>query len=104
MNEPLLILGMMAVTVAVRYPPLVLLGRFRLPAPVARGLKFVPVAVLTAICAPEVLSPGGEIDLSYSSAHLVAGAWSVAVAWRTRNLLVTIVFGMAVFFAWDYLF
>jgi len=104
LNEALLILGMMAVTVIVRYPVLALVGRFDIPAPVYRALKFVPVAVLTAISVPEILAPEGELALSYSNAHLVAGTIAIATAWRTRNLLATIVLGMAVFFVWRYLF
>ena len=102
MNELILILGMMAVTAVVRYPVLALVGRFDLPAPVFNALKFVPVAVLTAISVPEMLSPGGTLSLSYTNAHLVAGVVAVLAAWRTGNLLITIVLGMLVFFAWRY--
>lgn len=102
MNELLLILGMMAVTVAVRYPVLALVGRYDMPASVYRTLRYVPVAVLTAICAPEIFSPAGEFSVSYTNAHLVAAAVAVLAAWRTRNLLLTIVLGMLVFFAWRY--
>lgn len=103
MNEVLLILGMMAVTVIVRYPVLALVGRFDMPASVYRALKFVPVAVLTAISVPEMLAPGGELSLHYSNAHLVAGMVAIAAAWRTRNLMTTIVLGMSVFFTCRYL-
>jgi branched-subunit amino acid transport protein len=80
MNELTLILGMMAVTAVVRYPVLALVGRFDLPAPVFNALKFVPVAVLTAISVPEMLSPGGTLSLSYTNAHLVAGVVAVLAA------------------------
>jgi branched-subunit amino acid transport protein len=104
MNEVLLILGMMAVTVIVRYPVLALVGRFDMPASVYRALKFVPVAVLTAISVPEMLAPGGEFSLHYSNAHLVGGMVAIAAAWRTRNLLITILLGMSVFFTFRYFF
>jgi branched-subunit amino acid transport protein len=55
----------------------------------------VPVAALTAIWVPEVLTPGGKLDLSLGNARLLAGALAVVVAWRTKNILLTIVIGMA---------
>lgn len=100
MNEFLLILGMMAVTVIVRYPVLALVGRLNMPPAVTRALRYVPVAVLTAISVPEILAPGGDVDFGYTNAHLVSALVAIATAWRTRNLLATIVLGMVVFFAW----
>ena len=102
MNEAVLILGMMAVTVLVRYPVLALVGRFKMPAPIIKALGYVPVAVLTAISVPEMLSPGGEFSISYLNAHLVAGVATIVVAWRTKNLLATIVLGMTLFLAWRF--
>lgn len=102
MNELVLILGMMAVTVVVRYPVLALVGRFNMPTSIYRALRYVPVAVLTAISVPEILTPGGEFSLSYTNAHLVAGVVATIAAWWTQNLLITIVLGMLVFFAWKF--
>ena len=101
MSEFLLIAGMALVTIAVRYPVLVLVGRMPLPQPVLRGLKFVPVAVLTTIVVPSILfSTGEQVDLSYTNSFLVAGVVSAVVAWRSRKLLLTIVVGMAVLLVW----
>ncbi len=101
--EVLLVLGMMAVTFAVRYPVLVLVGRIRLPPSVLGALKFIPPAVLTAIIVPAVLVPEGQLAITYTNAYLVAGIVAGLLAWRTRNLLATIVVGMAVFLAWRWL-
>jgi branched-subunit amino acid transport protein len=100
MNEWLLVAGMALVTFAVRWPVLTLVGRIPLPPPVLDALKFIPPAVLTAIIVPAVLMPGGTLDLRLSNAYLVAGAASALIAWRTRNLLLTIVLGMAIFLGW----
>ena len=102
MNELILILGMMAVTVVVRYPVLALVGRFNMPTSIYQGLKYVPVAVLTAISVPEIVTPGGELNLSYTNAHLVAGVVAIVTAWWSQSLLLTIVLGMSVFFAWKF--
>ncbi len=100
LQEALLILGMMLVTFAARYPLLALSGRVRLPQPVERALAYVPVAVLTAICIPMVLKPGGgDWQLSVSNPYLMASLVAIAVAWITRHLLLTITLGMLCFFA-----
>jgi branched-subunit amino acid transport protein len=91
------ILGMFLVTFGVRYPVLAVVSRLRLPELVTQALKFVPPAVLMAIIAPPVLLPDGErIALGFSNAPLYASLVAVLVAWRTKNLLATILVGMGV--------
>ena len=97
MNEWLLIAGMTAVTYATRYPVLALLGRLPLPPALFRALRLVPVAVLTAISVPAVLAPAGELQATFANPYLWGSLVAVAVSWRTRNLLATIVVGMLVF-------
>lgn len=97
MNEVLLVLGMALVTFAVRYPVMVLVGRLPLPEGLFRALKFVPPAVLAAIVVPGMLMPEGTIDVSPTNAYLVAGIVAGVVAWRSKNVLITIVIGMALF-------
>jgi branched-subunit amino acid transport protein len=104
MNEVLIILGMMVVTFGVRYPVLAIVGRVDLPEPVLRALKYVPVAVLTAIIAPAVLIQEDKIDLMPDNAYLIGAIVAIIVSWRTKNLLATIVIGMAVFLIWRGLF
>lgn len=98
--EAILIVGMVVVTFGVRYPVLALMTRFELPRGVLDALKFIPPAVLTAIIAPAVLMPSGSLELRLDNAYLVAGVVSAVLAWKTRNLLLTIVVGMVVFLAW----
>jgi len=57
--EIVLVFGMMLVTFGVRYPVLAILGRLELPPRILNALRYVPVAVLTAITVPAVLAPGG---------------------------------------------
>jgi branched-subunit amino acid transport protein len=103
-NELLLVAGMALVTFGARYPVLVLVGKIPLPQPVLRALKFVPAAVLTAIIAPAVLFPhGNQLDIQLSNEYLIAAILSALVAWRTRNVLLTIVIGMAALLAWRWL-
>jgi len=102
MNEALMIAGMTVVTIAVRYPVLALVGKIPLPGPVFRALRYVPPAVLAAIIVPAALmpAPSNQLNLSASNSFLIASVASVLVAWRTKNLLLTIVLGMAALWLW----
>lgn len=102
-NELLLILGMALATFATRYPVLLWLSRRNLPEGVLGALKYVPAAVLSAIIFPAVLLPGGELTLSLSHPPLAASLIAALVAWRTRNLLLTILLGMAALWLWPLL-
>lgn len=102
MDTFILIFGMMLVTFGVRYPVLVLVSKIPMPEPIFRALRYVPAAVLAAIVVPSVLMPNGEIDLQLSNAHLVAAVVAGVISWRTKNLMLTIVIGMAVFLFWRF--
>jgi branched-subunit amino acid transport protein len=105
MNEAIMIAGMALVTFAVRYPVLALMGKVRLPDPIFRALRYVPPVVLTAIIVPAMIMPQhNRLDLSYTNSYLVAGLIATLVAWRTKNLLLTIVLGMIALWLWRWLF
>ncbi len=93
MNYWLILIAMGLVTFGTRLLPIVLLGRIEIPVVVQRALRFVPPAVLSAIIAPELLMPGGEFNLSLGNARLLAGVIAMLVAWRTKNVLLTIAVG-----------
>lgn len=99
-EELLLIIGMMLVTFLVRYPVLAVVGRLRPPERALRGLRFVPVAVLSAIIAPELLIREGVPALTLANSYLLGGLVALLVAWRWSNLLATILAGMGSFLLW----
>ena len=104
-DEIILILGMFAVTFGVRYPVLAFASRVSLPDIITRGLKFVPAAVLSAIIVPAILMPDGSaIQFSFSNSYLVAGIAAMVFSARTKNLLLTILFGMLFFLGHRLLF
>ena len=81
------------------------LGRIELPKPVLRALRYVPIAVLTAIIVPAVLIPDGErIVIGTGNSMLIAALVAAVVSWRTKSLLLTIVIGMGMLFVWRWLF
>lgn len=91
----LTVAGMGVVTFAMRLLPIALLERMSLPALVQRGLRFVPPAVLSAIIFPELLVRDGALDVSPGNTRLIAGLVAALVARGIRNVIVTIVVGMA---------
>lgn len=97
MNEVVLIAGMALVTFAVRYPPLALVSKIDLPERVVTALRYVPPVVLAAIIVPAVLMRGQSLYLAVDNTRLLATVLSALVMWRSKNLLLTIVLGMAVF-------
>src|SRR4051812_43495126 len=92
----IIMFGMGLITVAIRLTPILLIERGELPPLVRQALRFVPPAVLSAIFVPEMLAPSGKLDLSLGNVRLLAGLLAIAVAWRTRNVLLTVILGMAV--------
>src|SRR5262245_27913907 len=99
-HEVLMIVGMTLVTFLPRYGVLALMGKIEMPRPVFRALKFVPSAVLSAIILPAMLLKDDQLYISPHNSFLVAGIVAGLVAWRTRNLLLTIVIGMAALWGW----
>ncbi len=82
-------------TFGTRLSFILLLDRIKVPGWFRRGLRFVPTAVLSAIILPELATRNTTLDLSWSNPQLYAGALAVLVAWRTKNVLLTIIVGMA---------
>ncbi len=99
MSYVAMILGMAAVTLAIRAAIFALGGRVAFPPLMQQALEFVPVTVLTAIVVPLVVAPrGGGLELTWRNPQLVAAIAAVAVCAATRHQLLTIVAAMLVFF------
>lgn len=69
------------------------------PPAVQRLLRQIPPAALASIVVPALLRPEGTLDVTQP--RLVAGIAAALVAWRTRNVALTLVVGMAVVMAID---
>ncbi len=91
-------------TYTTRLFPIISYGRFEMPSQVERALRFVPVAVLTAIFLPEMAYIQEELMLSFRNPRLLAGLLAIVVAWRTKNVMYTILAGMLTLWALQYLF
>lgn len=99
----LTIIAMGLVTFGIRVSMFMLLERTPLRPGLLRALRYVPVAVLTAIIVPEVLMPGGTFELSLGNARLLAALVAVVIAWRTRNVFATVLAGMVVLWIMQWL-
>lgn len=84
-----LVLGCALVTALPRVLPLVALSRVELPWLLAEWLRHVPVAVLSALLAIELLATG--------AAGLLSIAAALVVATLTRSLLGTVAAGVALY-------
>ncbi|MCX8023630.1 MAG: AzlD domain-containing protein [Thermanaerothrix sp.] len=82
---------------------IVLWGRLRLPAWTQRALYFVPVAVLSAILTPELVTYDRRLALLFPNPRLLAGAIAVGVAYRTRSVFRTILVGMVTYWLLQWL-
>ncbi|MGI8983769.1 MAG: AzlD domain-containing protein [Acidimicrobiales bacterium] len=69
------------------------------PPALARVLRQIPPAALAAIIAPALLRPDGHLDLLQPT--LLAGLLAAGVAWKTRNVGVTIVVGIGLLAAFQ---
>ncbi len=64
------------------------------PPGVQRILRQIPPAALASIVLPALLRPDGSVDVMQP--RLIAGLVAAVVAWRTRNIALTLVVGMGI--------
>jgi branched-subunit amino acid transport protein len=70
---------------------------WNLPHWAQRGLQYAPIAALAAVVLPEVVMTSGHLVPTWADARLFgAAAGALAYYWK-RDVLVTIVVGMAVY-------
>lgn len=77
-------------------------GRFRFPPLLHRALRFVPASVLSALVLPAVIYPGGVTLAPLENPRLWAALVAVLVAWKSRNILLTLIAGMGSLWLFQY--
>ena len=82
-------------TFSIRLSFIFLMERVAMPDWFKRSLRFVPAGVLSAIILPEISAPNGALNISWRNPQLLSGIVAVVVAWRTKNVFLTIIFGIA---------
>lgn len=92
----LAVLGLIAISAITRSLFFLTDQPWRLPPLVERGLRYAPLAALSAVVAPDIVLTQGQWAPTWQDARWYATAAAMAyAAWR-RDMLGTIVVGMAV--------
>lgn len=94
-----LILACLLVTIVPRVLPMLTVNRLRLPRAVVAWLSYVPAAVIAALFFREILAtPAGALR-DWLDPYFLAGWATLALAFWTRNIIVTVLAGVALFAA-----
>jgi branched-subunit amino acid transport protein len=91
-------------TFLLRFLFIYLFGKIAMPNWLSRALRFVPAAALAALVFPALTHPAGHLDLSLHNFRLLAGLGGAIVAWKTRNVLLTILAGMVLLWLLEFAF
>ena len=91
------IVGLTLVTVITRNFFFISSKSWQLPHWAQRGLQYAPIAALSAVVIPEIITVQGELVSTWQDARLYAAVAGVAAYFWRRDVLVTILAGMAVY-------
>ncbi len=91
-------------TFTLRFLFIYLFGKIEMPKWLSRALRFVPAAALAALVFPTLTHSAGQLDISLTNFRLLAGLGGALVAWRTRNVLFTILVGMSILWTLEAMF
>jgi branched-subunit amino acid transport protein len=93
----LVIVGLAVVTVVARSFFFISDSAWQLPHWAQRGLQYAPIAALSAVVIPEIVMSQGQLITTWQDARLFATAAGVAIYFAKRDVLLTILGGMAVY-------
>ncbi len=99
----LTIFGMFVVTFGIRFVLYARAHRIQLPVWLEEALAYVPVAVLTAIIMPMILMPNKHLDLTWQNPWLLGSLAAFIIGLIFKKPLLTIVVGVVIFFASQFL-
>ncbi len=97
MNIWIIMICLGLLTFATRLSFILLMERINVPRNFQRALRFVPIAVLSAIIAPELGYTNSALAISFTNPRLLAGLAATVVAYKTKNVIFTIIAGMSIF-------
>ncbi len=92
----IVVLGVGLATYVMRAGLILVLADRELPEPLTRALRYVAPAVLSALVVSLIADPDAQ-NSGISIAELAGLVIAVPVAWKSKNLLVTLCAGMVVF-------
>lgn len=91
------IIGMAVLNFAIRFPPIAIVSRVSVPTPILRWLSFIPISVMGALVALEVLRPSGTFIPPATSPYVFAAIATAMIYHFTRSFLGATLAGMALF-------
>ncbi|NBW56149.1 MAG: AzlD domain-containing protein [Betaproteobacteria bacterium] len=91
------IIGLGVVTVVARSFFFLSNQDWQLPHWAQRGLQYAPIAALSAVVVPEIVMSQGALITTWNDARLFAAAAGVVIYFSKRDVLLTIIGGMAVY-------
>ena len=101
----LLVLGMGIVTYIPRLIPVIFLSQRELPQWLLEWLDYIPAAILSALIFPTILTSGEPRVFDVTSPDLLIAIPTFIVAFKTKSLAGTVIFGMFLYwFAGRYFF
>ncbi len=92
MNIWYIILGGCAVTLLPRVLPVMLISKINLNDRVVKFLKYIPISILTALVASELLISNNKFSMTNSV--IIAAIITALVAVKKNNLLLTVIVGV----------
>ena len=93
------VIGVLCVATAATRSAFWLIGhRVTIPPRVQEVLRYAPACALAAIIGPDLLVDAqGDTQLALANPKLLAGILAFLFYWWRKNMLLTIIFGMAAF-------
>lgn len=88
--------GMLLVTYLPRLLPVLLFSSRDLPPLIVAWLRFVPVAVLSAMLLPSLILADNQLNLRVNNIYLWAAIPTFLVALKTKSLFGAVIVGMGV--------
>ncbi len=98
-----IIFGAGLVTYLMRLSFVVAVGRIPEPKNLTQILRLVPAAVLSALVISSLFVKSQHVSINITDGRLLAALLAAAVAWRTKNLFLTITCGMISLWIFRYL-
>jgi branched-subunit amino acid transport protein len=95
-NYVYLIIGMGIVTYLPRMIPAAVLSKRKIPELLIKFLSYIPAAVLSALFFPSVLMVDNKISISMSNTLLLTSLLTFPLAYKTRNMFLTVIAGMVI--------
>ena len=88
------IIGGCIVTVLPRVLPITVLSKLKLNHKIEEFLKYIPISILSALIAVELMTENSSISINSHYAELLAAIPTILIGIKKKNLLLTVISGV----------